>query len=66
MFTISVTAHRKIGTFWFSPTVENYDRELSFKKIKVENLIKTQTTITRKNKTQLLPKRKNARWKMTR
>lgn len=43
MFTISVTAHRKIGTFWFSPTVENYERELSFKKIKGENLVKTQT-----------------------
>lgn len=58
MFTISVTAHHKIGTFWFSPTVENYEGELSFKKIKGENLIKTQTTLSRKNKHNCFQKEK--------
>lgn len=65
MFTISVTAHRKIGTFWFSPTVENYERELSFKKIKGENLIKTQTAKSYKNKNTIASKKKRI-WKKTR
>lgn len=58
MFTISVTAHRKIGTFWFSPTVENYERELSFKKIKGKNLVKTQTAKSYKNKNTIASKKK--------
>ncbi len=32
MFTISVSAHRKIGTFWFSPIVENFKTERRFRK----------------------------------
>jgi hypothetical protein len=42
MFTISVSAHRKIGTFWFSPIVENIKTERRFWKNLEENSVKIQ------------------------
>lgn len=54
MFTISVSAHRKIGTFWFSPIVENFKTERRFRKnsdkISLKNSDKIQKILTAKNR----------------
>ena len=42
MFTISVSAHRKIGTFWFSPIVENFKTERRFRKKSVKISVEIQ------------------------
>ena len=67
MFTISVSAHRKIGTFWFTPIVENYKTERRFRKNSDKNTLKKtkkiQKILTAKNRNFCFRKEKNIKWK---
>ena len=48
MFTKNVSADCKIGTFWFSPIVENFKTERRFRKnsvVAIETFITTASTL---------------------
>lgn len=67
MFTISVSAHRKIGTFWFSPIVENFKTERRFRKnsdkISLKKSDKIQKILTAKNRNFCFRKEKTSNGK---
>ena len=67
MFTISVSAHRKIGTFWFSPIVENFKTERGFRKnsdkISLKKSNKIQKILTAKNRNFCFRKEKTSNGK---
>jgi len=63
MFTISVSADCKIGTFWFSPTVENFKTDTHLGKNSEKKSNKIQKILTAKNRNFCFRKEKTSNGK---